>query len=60
MNLKEATRLLGWRREAVKAAIDRGVELPKTLKQIKLRANLVGNDYDIDEVDLDAFIEAVS
>jgi len=58
MNLNEAARLFGCRREVLKAAIEKGVELPKSLDLIKLQASPVGNDYDIDEVDLDAFIEA--
>jgi hypothetical protein len=58
MNLKEVTALLGWRREEVKTAIDEGVTLPKSKKTIKLRANQIGNDYDIAESDLDNFIDA--
>ncbi len=58
MNLNEAAKLLGWRREVLKDAIEKGVELPKSLKKIKLEANRVEHKYDIDEINLDAFIEA--
>lgn len=58
MNLKEVTALLGWKREEIKTAIERGVELPKSKNRITLKASPVENDYDIAESDLDTFIDA--
>ena len=56
MDLNGAATFIHFRREIVKMTIEKGVELPISKRNIKLKANLVGNSYDIDEADLDKFI----
>jgi hypothetical protein len=57
MDLGEAVGLLGWKREQVKTAITRGVQLPVSKDIVKLVAVAAGSDYDITEESLDQFIE---
>lgn len=56
MNLKEATSLLGWKREHVETAIIEGVETPWTKVRAKLAAMPQGSDFDIPEEELDRFV----
>jgi hypothetical protein len=58
MNLKEATGLLGWKREVVESAIEHGIETPSKKSVIKLAATKQGLDYDIREEDVDALLAA--
>ena len=56
MNLNEVSKILLLTREQVKAAIDNGIQLPKSQNMAYLVAVPVGSDYDIDETNVDNFI----
>lgn len=58
LNLNEVAKLLRYRREDVKEAIELGVSLPKSGNLVLLAATAVGNDYEIVEEQLDQFILA--
>jgi hypothetical protein len=58
MNLKEATALLGWKRELVQLAITDGIETPLSRQRVNLAATAQGNDYDITEDAIDALLAA--
>jgi hypothetical protein len=57
MNINEAAEFMCWPRDVLKAAIEQGIELPKSKNLVKLRAIKLGDDYDIQETSLDEFIE---
>jgi len=57
MNLNEVATILKMSRDQVRIAIEVGIELPKSHKIARLEAHQVGNSYDIEESDLDGFIE---
>jgi len=57
MNVNEVAELLKMKREEVKIAIDEGVALPKSGEIICLKAHQINKQYDIDELDLDEFID---
>jgi hypothetical protein len=56
MNLKEAAGFLGMTREKALTLIDAGVKLPRSQQVVKLTATKVGEEYDVTEQNLDAFI----
>lgn len=56
MDLNEAATILLFSRDEVKKAIEIGIELPISKRNTKLNAHLIGNNYDIDEADIDKFI----
>lgn len=58
MNIKEAAGLLVWKPEQIVAAIEIGIELPKSNCRIKLLADCSGIEYDITDSSLDDFISA--
>lgn len=56
MNVKEVAELLKFRKEYVKAAIQEGIELPKSKTKLKLKAERINNKWEIEEADVDQFI----
>lgn len=58
MTLNEAATLLGWPRDHVRDAIQHGVCPPNALQPVMLRATPRGTDFEINDSDLDLFIEA--
>ncbi|MBV9868748.1 MAG: HNH endonuclease [Abitibacteriaceae bacterium] len=56
MTINEAAMILRFNREEVKIAIKEGVQLPKSKKTIQLIADLINEEYDIDQQELDNFI----
>lgn len=58
MNLNEAAKLLQKSRDTIKIAIAEGIELPFSKKLTKLVATKIGDDYEIDEKELNIFIGA--
>jgi hypothetical protein len=58
MTLNEAARILLWKREDVKQAIEIGVMPPGSQTPVKLRATISDELVEIDDADLDEFIAA--
>lgn len=56
MNINEVAELIQLNRDEVKIAILNGLELPKSKHRIKIKADIVGDNYEIDEKSLDEFI----
>lgn len=57
MKINEVAQLLCWQREQVKTAINTGITCPGTQNIIKLQAMNLGADFDINDQELDNFIE---
>ena len=58
MNLNEAAAFLQKSKDTVKVAITDGLELPFSKTIVKLVAVKIGDNYEIEETDLDTFIKA--
>lgn len=56
VNKAEVRKNLRWSGETFDAAVSVGVKLPKSGKLAKLKATKVGDDWDVDESDLNSFI----
>lgn len=56
MHINEAATLLKFSREEVKTAIRDGIMLPKSREIVKLKVEVINDDFDIDDVSLDEFI----
>jgi len=57
MNIREVATLLRMTPDEVKISIKEGIELPATKLKIKLKAELLGKKYEIDEASLNEFID---
>jgi hypothetical protein len=55
-DLREAAEFLAWNRTKVRIAIEEGVALPRSGERLRLQARSVGQDYEIDDCELDTFI----
>ncbi|MBX7174390.1 MAG: HNH endonuclease [Pyrinomonadaceae bacterium] len=58
MNLNEAAALLQLNRDTLKVAIEIGIELPISKKNIKLKSVLINKEIEVEESDLDEYINA--
>jgi hypothetical protein len=58
MNLNEAAALLQKNRDTIKIAISDGIELPLSKIITKLAATKIGDEYEIEEIELNTFIKA--
>ena len=58
MTIKEVATLLKWSKGDVQDAIQKGVQLPKSQRNINLKAEFVSGRHDISDDALDSFIDA--
>jgi DNA-directed RNA polymerase subunit RPC12/RpoP len=58
MDISEVVNILQLPRDVIKTAVAQGIKHPKTDEIVKLKAQAIGNDYDIIDDWLDNFIEA--